>query len=156
MNKLLLSAIAVVGLTAATAFAQMGGQGGPGQQGPQGGMMGSQQSQQMMGNQMMTQDMMRDMAGMMQQMNGVMGKLSGFMEHSGSMNHGKMMNLSKMMGEMSANMKDMSERHRRHLRDQGAGRVSPGAYRRRGAAGWLPAGHGGQPHGAQGGEDPAG
>ena len=50
------------------------------------------------------------MAGMMQQMNGVMGKLSGFMEHSGSMNHGKMMNLSKMMGEMSANMKDMSER----------------------------------------------
>lgn len=115
MKKLLLIATVVIGFTTATAFAQMsggstGGQGGSGGQGSQGGMMGAQQSQQMMGNQMMTQDMMRDMAGMMRNMNGMMDKMSGFMEHNGNMNHGKMMNMSKMMGEMSANMKDMSER----------------------------------------------
>jgi hypothetical protein len=47
----------------------------------------------------------------MGQMNGMMGRMSGYMEqHKENMDHGKMMNMSKMMGEMSANMKEMSQR----------------------------------------------
>lgn len=64
-------------------------------------MMGSQQSGQMMGSQMMSQEMMRGKSGMMSQMN----EMSGTMQQGADMDHTKMMNLSKMMDAMSVNMK---------------------------------------------------
>jgi len=51
---------------------------------------------------------MRNMSGMMTDMNDMMRKMSGAMQ-SGTMDHTKMMNMSKMMDTMSSNMKEMFE-----------------------------------------------
>jgi methyl-accepting chemotaxis protein len=119
MKRILLIAAAVIGLTALTAFAQMGGgtMGGQGKQ--QGGMMGSQ-SQQMMGNQMMSQDMMHDMSGMMKQMSEMMQKLSHPMGHLTVTEHGKMQDMGKIMHEMAAQMNEMAAHMERGKLDQGA------------------------------------
>jgi hypothetical protein len=57
--------IIIVGLAGTTLFAQMHGSGDMmGDQGSQGSMMGTNQSHQMMSGQMMGQDMMHHMSGM--------------------------------------------------------------------------------------------
>jgi len=133
MKKIFSVAVAIIGLSALVASAQMmpgggqgqqpggggmgGGQGqqpggggmggGQGQQ-PGGGMMGSQPSSQMMGGQtMMQQDMMRDMMGMIGQMDQAMQKMSRGME--GQVPMDRMQQMSRGMGELSVTMKEMSE-----------------------------------------------
>ena len=103
-TQLSLSAVAFA-LTASMAWAQMpGGQGGTSGQG-----MGTQQSQQMMGGQMMSQEMMHDMSGMMRQMNDMMQNLSRVMDKQQPMDSARMHDMSKLMQEMSVTMGDMSK-----------------------------------------------
>jgi hypothetical protein len=98
MNKILSAAAAIIGFTASAALAQMGGHEG----------MGSRQSPQMMGGQMMGQDMMQDMTEMMKQMNGMMQKMSHTMEHKTVTEHAKMQDMAKIMREMAAQMHEMA------------------------------------------------
>jgi hypothetical protein len=98
MNKILSAAVVIIGFTASAALAQMGGHEG----------MGSQQSHQMMGGQMMSQEMMKDMTGMMRQMNEMMQKLSHPMGHMTVTDHAKMQDMAKVMRDMAAQMNEMA------------------------------------------------
>ncbi len=119
MKKVLLTAVLVGAFAAAPAMAQMGGHGGMGMGHQQSqmtgnqqdsGMMSSQQSQHMMGGQqMMHQNMMRDMSGMMHQMNQMMRDISRMMDQHKDMSHSGMQKMSGLMNDMSTTMKDMSQ-----------------------------------------------
>jgi Spy/CpxP family protein refolding chaperone len=98
MTKILSAAVVIIGFTASAALAQMGGHEG----------MGSQQSHQMIGGQMMSQEMTKDMAGMMKQMNEMMQKLSHPMGHMTVTDHAKMQDMAKVMRDMAAQMNEMA------------------------------------------------
>ena len=71
-------------------------------------MMGNQQSSQMMSGQMMNQQMLRDMSGMMGQMNTLMSKMSGTMDRDKTMDQTRTRDMSRLMDDMSITMKEMS------------------------------------------------
>ena len=105
MKKILVVITSVIALAAATTLAQMsGGSGTGGQQQQPGGMVSSEQSQQMM-----SQEMMRDMSGMMIQMQIMMQKLTRTIEQRRGIDHSRMQDMSKVMNDMSVTMKEMSD-----------------------------------------------
>lgn len=110
--------IAGVLLVATSAAAQMGGHDGTQNQPPQPGM-GMQQGQQMMGGQMMSQQMMHDMSGMMQDMNAVMANMSHQMERGQNMGAEDRREMSRLMQEMSDGMHDLSQQMTQGKMDPG-------------------------------------
>ena len=113
-------AIALAG-TAMSASAQMQG-GHTGMTGQQHPEMSAQQSQQMMGSQMMTQQMMRDMAGMTRQMIDQMQRMRQVMDAGGPQDAQAQQRMSRVMDEMSATMHEMAS-------GMAHGQVSPEAMR---------------------------
>jgi hypothetical protein len=104
----------VIGLAAATAFAQMGGQ----QQQQPGGMTGSQKSAQVMGGQMMSQEMMHEMSGMMGQLQNLMQRMSMTMDQKQDMDHSKRQGIMRTMDGMIITMKEM-------FQQIGKGKIDP-------------------------------
>ncbi len=104
----------VIGLAAATAFAPMGGQQ---KQQPE-GMTGSRQSSQMMGGQMMSQEMMHDMSGMMRQMQSLMQRMSMTMDRKQVMDHSQRQDILRTLDGMIITMKEM-------FQQIGKGKINP-------------------------------
>lgn len=105
---LLLTATAFCLLTA-DAQAQMGGhEGAMDKKHPAGGTMDSHQSSQMMSGQMMTYGMMREVAGTMNRMGGIIQRMSQPAGGRMGMDQARMKDMSKMMDEMSVLMHDMA------------------------------------------------
>lgn len=113
----LIVASALIVLTATVpARAQMGG-------GTGGGAMGDRQhegtgSREMDNRQMMDRDMMRNMTGMMGQMNDMMQKMTNTMKDKTTMEHMKMGDMAKIMNEMSGQMREMADRMEKGNMDQ--------------------------------------
>ena len=57
---------------------------------------------------MMSQEMMKDMTGMMKQMNEMMQKLSHPLGHMTVTDHAKMQDMAKVMRDMAAQMNEMA------------------------------------------------
>ncbi len=124
MTRTRILAPAVLGLSSVAALAQMQGDHGGGMQNQPHGGMDTQQSQQMMGSQIMSQDMMRDMAGLMRQLNGQMQRMQQLMDHrTGAFDAAGQHRMAEMMDEMSATMHEMAA-------DMGAGRMDPANMQR--------------------------
>jgi hypothetical protein len=109
MKRQLATTAAILGFAAVSAHAQMSG----GMTGGHGGMpgqgMSGQHSQQMMGGQMMNQEMMRDMSGMMRQMTDMMQGMSRAIDQHPMMDQDRMRDMAKLMEDMSATMREMSQ-----------------------------------------------
>lgn len=109
MKTMFSMVVAALGMAGAVALAQMGGGPGQGGAGAHRQDMGTQQSQQMMSGQMMSQEMMRDLSGMMRQMNDMMQNMSRMMDSPQAMDQARTRDMSKLMQEMSVNMRDLSQ-----------------------------------------------
>ena len=115
--------LAVVGLMTGAAGAQMQGGHGGMQGGEQHEGMDTQQSQQMMGSQMMSQEMMRDMSGLMRQMSGQMQQLQQLMNRRAGMDLAGQRHIAQMVDEMSTTMHEMAA-------DMAPGKMDPGNMHR--------------------------
>lgn len=104
----------VIGLAAATAFAQTGMQ----QQQQPGGMAGSQTSSQVMGGQVMSQEMMHEMSGMMGQLQNLMQRMSITMDQKQDMENSKKQGIMRTMDGMIITMKEM-------FQQIGKGKIDP-------------------------------
>lgn len=104
MKKILIVLSATVTLASITASAQMGKNQGQRDK----NMMGTQQSSQIMSGQMMTQQKIRDMSGMLGQMNSLMHNMSSTMDQDRTMDRTRIHDMSKLMDDMSITMKEMS------------------------------------------------
>ena len=80
--------------------------------------MGKQQASHMMGSQMMNQEMMRNMTGLMKQMNEMMHKMTSTMDQKMTMDKGRMREMSRVMENMSVTMHEMSNQ-------MGKGKMDP-------------------------------
>jgi len=109
MKKMFPMVVAAFGMAATVALAQMGGGPGQGGAGAHRQDMSTQQSQQMMGGQMMSQEMMRDVSGMMRQLNDTMQGMSRALDSSRPMDAAHARDMSKLMQEMSTTMRDLSQ-----------------------------------------------
>jgi len=122
MRKIIIVIAAVV-LTTLFAYAQMGGMHGnhhpssghPQHEGMMGGehapsveMDGDHQSHQTMSGQMRTQNMMRNMTGMVNRMNSILHSMSDSMTNMDMMEHEPMQDMSRVMNEMSYVLGDMA------------------------------------------------
>lgn len=109
MKKTVLTTCMLLGFTAATSFAQMNGGMMGGQQQHSGNVMIAQQSQAIKSGQMTNQEMMRDMAGMMKQMNETMQKMTHTIENKTVMEPRELLAMGKMTREMAAQMNEMAD-----------------------------------------------
>lgn len=110
MKKMIVIVAVTFGMAGTTVLAQMdGGMGAQGGAGAHRQDTGTQQSQQMMSGQMVSQEMMRDMSGMMRQMNDMTQSMSRVMESSRTMDPARARDMSKLMQEMSVNMRELSQ-----------------------------------------------
>lgn len=100
MKKIFLVAVMTAGFTASTALGQMGEQKHEG--------MGAQHSSQMMSGQMTGEEMFRDMARTMKQMNELMQKMTHPMEHVTVTEHAKMLEMATVMHEMATQMHELA------------------------------------------------
>ena len=125
MKRQLATTAAILGFAAVSAHAQMPGgtMGGHGGMGAPGQGMSVQQSQQMMGGQMMNQEMMRDLSGMMRQMNDMVQSMSRAIDQHPMMEQDRMRDMAKLMEDMSATMREMSQQ-------MAQGRMNPAMTRR--------------------------
>ncbi len=103
MKKIFLAAVMVAGIAAASALAQTGGMDGQKHEG-----MGVQHSSQMMSGQMTGEEMFRDMARTLKQMNELMQKMTHPMEHITVTEHAKMLEMATVMHEMATQMHELA------------------------------------------------